>query len=51
MVAVHDVVVQGTHAERKVDVRGFPRSVHNKVVQRHVGSDSSPLGSTLVQLL
>ena len=40
MVAVHNVVVQGTHAERKVDVMDFPRSVQNVVVQRHVGSDS-----------
>ena len=31
--------------------RGFPQAVQNVAVQRHVGSDSSPLGSTLVQQL
>ena len=31
--------------------RGFPKAVQNVAVQRHVGSDSCPLGSTLVQLL
>ena len=31
--------------------RGFPQAVQNVALQRHLGSDSSPLGSTLVQLL
>ena len=30
---------------------GFPQAVQNVIVQGHVGSDSSPFGSTLVQLL
>jgi len=31
--------------------RGFPKTLRNVAVLRHVGSDSSELGSTLVQLL
>ena len=31
--------------------KGFPQAVQDVAVQRHLGSDSSPLGSTLVQLL
>ena len=31
--------------------RGPPQAVENVVVQGHMESDSSPLGSTLVQLL
>ena len=31
--------------------RGFPQAVQVVVVQRHLGSDSSPLGPTLAQLL
>ena len=37
--------------ESKWMCRGSPQAVQNVAVQGHVGSDSSPLGSTLVQLL